>query len=728
MTYTRFDAVEEAFMRPPVEAVPPASATSEYFGCNVFNRKNMRKYLSADTRQKVYESIEQGVTLQRDVAEQVAAGMKRWAMDMGATHYTHWFQPLTGGTAEKHDSFAEPYGKGESIEEFTGKLLCQQEPDASSFPSGGLRNTFEARGYTAWDPSSPAFVLGDTLCIPTVFISYTGEALDYKAPLLKSETAVAKATAEVLKYFGIRDDPVHSNLGWEQEYFLVDAALYALRPDIIMAERTLVGHNSARNQQLEDHYFGCIPDRVLEFMKDLEFGAYKLGIPIKTRHNEVAPNQFEIAPVFEQANLAIDHNLELMALMKTTAERHGFKVLLHEKPFAGINGSGKHCNWSLGTESGIGLMSPGKSNKENLRFLVFMANVLKAVYDNNALLKASVMTASNAHRLGANEAPPAIISCFLGTQVSDAFKELLNSKDMVKIKGKSKYSLGIPQVPELLIDNTDRNRTSPFAFTGNRFEFRAVGSSANCASAVTVLNTIVAYQLTQFKEAVDKRIAAGATVTQALLEETKETYRKCQKVCFDGNGYSDEWKAEAKKRGLDCETSAPLCYDAYTSKQSLNVYKEAGVMSEVEMKARTEICWEIYSKKIEIEARVLADLTANHILPVATRYQSVLLDNVSKMKEIFTVKKEFDQVAESEIHIIKDIAMHCSEARTMAEKMEKECDALDQLEDERAKAIGYHDKITVYLEEIRQHVDALEMIVDDEMWPLPKYRELLFIR
>ena len=728
MTYTRFDAVEEAFMRPPVEAVPPASATSEYFGCNVFNRKNMRKYLSADTRQKVYESIEQGVTLQRDVAEQVAAGMKRWAMDMGATHYTHWFQPLTGGTAEKHDSFAEPYGKGESIEEFTGKLLCQQEPDASSFPSGGLRNTFEARGYTAWDPSSPAFVLGDTLCIPTVFISYTGEALDYKAPLLKSETAVAKATAEVLKYFGIRDDPVYSYLGWEQEYFLVDAALYALRPDIIMAERTLVGHNSARNQQLEDHYFGCIPDRVLEFMKDLEFGAYKLGIPIKTRHNEVAPNQFEIAPVFEQANLAIDHNLELMALMKTTAERHGFKVLLHEKPFAGINGSGKHCNWSLGTESGIGLMSPGKSNKENLRFLVFMANVLKAVYDNNALLKASVMTASNAHRLGANEAPPAIISCFLGTQVSGAFKELLNSKDMVKIKGKSKYSLGIPQVPELLIDNTDRNRTSPFAFTGNRFEFRAVGSSANCASAVTVLNTIVAYQLTQFKEAVDKRIAAGATVTQALLEETKETYRKCQKVCFDGNGYSDEWKAEAKKRGLDCETSAPLCYDAYMSKQSLNVYNETGVMSDVEMKARTEICWEIYSKKIEIEARVLADLTANHILPVATRYQSVLLDNVSKMKEIFTVKKEFDQVAESEIHIIKDIAMHCSEARTMAEKMEKECDALDQLEDERAKAIGYHDKITVYLEEIRQHVDALEMIVDDEMWPLPKYRELLFIR
>ncbi len=715
-------------MRPPVEAAAPAPATSEYYGCNVFNRKNMRKYLSADTRQKVYESIEQGMTLQRDVAEQVAAGMKRWAMDMGATHYTHWFQPLTGGTAEKHDSFAEPYGKGESIEEFTGKLLCQQEPDASSFPSGGLRNTFEARGYTAWDPSSPAFVIGDTLCIPTVFISYTGEALDYKTPLLKSETAVSKAAEDVLKYFGIKNDTVFSYLGWEQEYFLVDAALYALRPDIIMAERTLVGHNSARNQQLEDHYFGCIPARVLEFMKDLEFGAYKLGIPIKTRHNEVAPNQFEIAPVYEQANLAIDHNLELMALMKTTAEKHGFKVLLHEKPFAGINGSGKHCNWSLGTDSGIGLMSPGKNDKDNLRFLVFMANVLKAVYDNNALLKASVMTASNAHRLGANEAPPAIISCFLGTQVSNAFKELLNSTDMVKIAGKSKYSLGIPQVPELLIDNTDRNRTSPFAFTGNRFEFRAVGSSANCASAITVLNTIVAHQLKQFKAAVDKRVEAGTPVMQALLEETKETYRACEKVCFDGNGYSDEWKAEAKKRGLDCETSAPVCYDAYLTDRSLEVYKDTGVMTEVEMKARTEISWEIYSKKIEIEARVLADLTANHVLPVATRYQSVLLDNVAKMKEIFTDKKEFEQVAEGEIHIIKDIAMHCSEARAMAEAMEKECDELDAISDERTKAVGYHDKITVRLEEIRKHVDALEMIVDDEMWPLPKYRELLFIR
>ena len=727
MTNSRFRAVEEAFVRETVIAEPPASATSEYYGCNVFNRKNMRKYLSADTRQKVYESIEQGVTLDREVAEHVAAGMKRWAMDMGATHYTHWFQPLTGGTAEKHDSFAEPYGKGETLEQFTGKLLCQQEPDASSFPSGGLRNTFEARGYTAWDPSSPAFIMGDCLCIPTVFISYSGEALDFKAPLLKSETAVSKAAADVLKYFGIEEDFVYSYLGWEQEYFLVDAALYAQRPDLIMAERTLVGHNSARNQQLEDHYFGSIPGRVIEFMKDLEFECYKLGIPLKARHNEVAPNQFEVAPVYEESNLAIDHNLVLMALMKTVSEKHGFKVLLHEKPFEGVNGSGKHCNWSLGTGSGIGLMSPGKTDEENLRFLTFMANVLKAVYDNNALLKSCVLTATNAHRLGANEAPPAIISSFLGTQVTTAFNELLNSKDMVKIKGKSGYSLGIPQIPQLLIDNTDRNRTSPFAFTGNRFEFRAVGSSANCSSAVTVLNTIMAYQLKQFKIAVDKRIADGTPVMQAVLDETRETYRACQKVCFDGNGYSDEWREEAKKRGLDCETSAPLSYDVITSPQTVKIYEDTKVMTKVELEARSNINWEIYSKKIEIEVRVLADLTANHILPVATRYQSILLDNVSKMKRIFS-PEEYEQVAAGEIQIIKDIAIHTSEARSLAIEMEQVCDEVIASDSERDIAIGLHDKVLPYMGRIRAHVDALEMIVDDEMWPLPKYRELLFIR
>jgi len=727
MSNSRFRAVEAAFATEPVKAVPPAPATSEYYGCNVFSRTNMRKYLSSDTRRKVYESIEQGVTLDRETAEHVAAGMKRWAMDMGATHYTHWFQPLTGGTAEKHDSFAEPYGKGESLEQFQGKLLCQQEPDASSFPSGGLRNTFEARGYTAWDPSSPAFIMGDCLCIPTVFISYNGEALDYKAPLLRSDAAVSKAAAELLKYFGVKDDPVYSYLGWEQEYFLVDTGLYALRPDLIMAERTLIGHNSARNQQLEDHYFGSIPGRVIEFMKDLEFECYKLGIPIKTRHNEVAPNQFEVAPVYEQANLANDHNLVLMALMRSVADRHGFKVLLHEKPFEGVNGSGKHCNWSLGTESGAGLLAPGKTDKENIRFLMFMANVLKAVYDNNGLLKASVLTASNEHRLGANEAPPAIISSFLGTQVTAAFEDLLKSKDMVKIMSSRGFKTGISQIPDLLIDNTDRNRTSPFAFTGNRFEFRAPGSSANCASAVTVLNTIVAYQLTKFKEAVDKRVAKGEKAMEAILEETRLAYKAAKKICFDGNGYSDEWRKEAAKRGLDCTTSAPESYDSFNSKQTVEIYRDMGVMSDVELRARSEIYWEMYSKKIEIEARVLADLTANHILPVSTRYQSILLDNVAKMKEIFSAA-EYKKVSAAETQIIKDIATHTSEARELAIEMEKECDAILDMKSQRERAVAFHDRIVPYLQKVREHVDALEMIVDDDMWPLPKYRELLFIR
>ena len=727
MTSSRFRAVEQASLREPTVAKAPSNATSEYFGCNVFNRAAMRKYLSEDTRRRIYESSEQGKTLDRDTAEQVAAGMKRWAMDMGATHYTHWFQPLTGGTAEKHDSFTEPYGKGQAIEKFTGKLLCQQEPDASSFPNGGLRATFEARGYTAWDPSSPAFVIEDTLCIPTVFVSYSGEALDYKAPLLKSEIAVAKAAEGLLRYFGIKDDRIISYLGWEQEYFLVDSALYAQRPDLIMAERTLLGHNSARNQQLEDHYFGSIPARVLEFMKDLEFESYKLGIPLKARHNEVAPNQFECAPVYEQANLAIDHNLLLMAIMKKVADRHGFKVLLHEKPYAGVNGSGKHCNWSIGTESGIGLMSPGKTDKENLMFLMIMANTLKAVYDHNALLKALVMSASNSHRLGANEAPPAIISSFLGSQVHEAFEQLLNSSDMVKLKDKKGYSLGIPQVPELLIDNTDRNRTSPFAFTGNRFEYRAVGSSANCSNAVTMLNTALAQQLNIFKEAVDRRISKGCTAVQAILDETRETYRACRDICFDGNGYSDEWKAEAKRRGLDCETSAPLTFDHLCSPETVKLYGDTGVMTETELKARQETAWELYSKKIDIEANILADLTMNHILPVATRYQSILLDNVAKMKEIFS-GKDFENVASGEIENIKEIAFHMSDARRLVGEMEHAIAGAYEAHCEREKAILFHDTVAGYLEEIRKHVDALEMIVDDEMWPLPKYRELLFIR
>ncbi|MDR3074878.1 MAG: glutamine synthetase III, partial [Candidatus Methanoplasma sp.] len=642
MVNGRFNAVEEAFQREPVMAVPPARETSSYYGCKVFNRETMRKYLSSETRRVVYESIEKGATLDKSVAEHVAAGIKRWAMDMGATHYTHWFQPLTGGTAEKHDSFAEPHEHGTSLEEFSGSKLCQQEPDASSFPSGGLRNTFEARGYTAWDPSSPAFILGDCLCIPTVFISYTGEALDYKTPLMRSVSAAKKAASDVLKYFGMGDAEVCSYLGWEQEYFLVDSALYAQRPDLILSDRTLLGHDSARNQQLEDHYFGSIPPRVMEFMKDLEFEGYKLGIPLKTRHNEVAPNQFEIAPVFEDMNLAVDHNLLLMSIMRSVADRHRFKVLFHEKPFKGINGSGKHCNWSLGTTDGTGLLSPGKTDEENLRFFAFMANVLKAVYDNNGLLKASIASASNAHRLGANEAPPAIISSFLGVQVTAAFEELLNTKDMVKMKNKTGYNVGIPQIPELLVDNTDRNRTSPFAFTGNRFEFRAVGASANCASPMTVLNTVVAYQLKQFKKAVDKRIAAGDPVMKAVLDETRETYRTCKDICFDGNGYSDEWKAEAKRRGLDTETSVPVIFDQFTTAKTIRIYKDTGVLTEVELRARNEVSWEHYSKKVEIESRVLSDLAYNHIIPVATRYQNVLLDNVLKCKQLFT-EKEFKQ-------------------------------------------------------------------------------------
>lgn len=724
MTNGRLDAVEIACRKEPLVVEPPSKATSDYFGCKVFNRSAMRKYLSSDTRRMVYESIEQGVTLDKSVAEYVAAGMKQWAMEMGATHYTHWFQPLTGGTAEKHDSFAEPYGHDGSLESFSGKLLCQQEPDASSFPNGGLRNTFEARGYTAWDPSSPAFILDDCLCIPTVFISYNGEALDYKTPLLKSISAVSKATKDVLSYFGLGDEMVQSYLGWEQEYFLVDRDLFSMRQDLMMTGRTLQGHNSSKNQQLDDHYFGAIPSRVFEFMKELEFEAYKLGIPVKTRHNEVAPNQFEIAPVYEEANLAVDHNLLLVSLMKDVAEKHGFEVLLHEKPYDGVNGSGKHCNWSLGTLSGIGLLSPGKTTEENLRFLVFMSNILKAVYDNNALLKASIMTASNAHRLGANEAPPAIISSFLGKTVSEAFTELLNSKDMVKIKGKKIYSLGIPQIPELLVDNTDRNRTSPFAFTGNRFEFRAVGSSANCSAPITVLNTIVASQLIKFKKNVDKRIEKGEDTMTAILNETRETYKACQKICFDGNGYSEEWKKEAEKRKLDCESSAPITFDAFTSKRSIDVFKESNVLTEVELKARNEVFWETYSKKIEIEARTLRDMALNHLLPVAVSYKSNLLDIIWKAKEVYG--DDYKKYIEYESSQVAEISKKVCNVYECCGRIDTECDRLMKI-GSREQAVEFHDKVIPIMEKIRAELDTLEMIIDDQMWPMPKYRELLFI-
>ncbi|MCQ2070435.1 MAG: glutamine synthetase III [archaeon] len=728
MSNVRFDAVQKANAKTPVIAVAPAIETSTYYGCNVFNRAAMRKYLSEETRRAIYETIENGATLEKDVAEHVAAGMKRWALDMGATHYTHWFQPLNGGTAEKHDSFADPRGRDESIEKFSGKLLCQQEPDASSFPSGGLRNTFEARGYTAWDPSSPAFIMGDTLCIPTVFISYTGEALDYKVPLMKSDAAVTKAASEILAYFGLGKEVVHSYLGWEQEYFLVDKELYLQRPDLMLTERTLIGHCSSKNQQLDDHYFAAIPERVKEFMKDLEFECYKLGIPAKTRHNEVAPGQFELAPVYEAANLAIDHNLLLMSVMKTLAKKHGFEVLLHEKPFAGVNGSGKHCNWSIGTESGIGLMSPGKTDEENLRFFCFMANTLKAVYDNNALLKACVLNASNAHRLGANEAPPAIISSFLGTQIYDAFEEMLNSTEMVKLAGKRGFNLGISQVPVLQVDNTDRNRTSPFAFTGNRFEFRAVGSSANCSGPITILNTALAYQLKQFKVAVDKRIEAGEDVFHAILNETRETYRASKPICFNGNGYSDEWKAEAKARGLDCEASVPLVYDEYTSERTVRIFGEMGILSPVELASRKEIFWEIYCKKLGIEARTLCDLTTNHIIPVAIRYQNILIENVRNLKEICGDNVEsFKRMSKTQMDLIGCISDDISCAENTVDDLEAVIDELSAKGEGRDVAIRYHDEVTPMLEKIRSHVDSLEMMVDDQMWPLPKYRELLFI-
>ncbi|MBQ5452710.1 MAG: glutamine synthetase III, partial [Bacteroidales bacterium] len=669
--------------------------------------------------------------LDRSIADQVAAGMKQWAMELGATHYTHWFQPLTEGTAEKHDSFIEYAGApGEGvIEEFSGKLLAQQEPDASSFPSGGLRNTFEARGYSAWDPSSPAFIVDDTLCIPTIFISYTGESLDYKAPLLKALDAVDKAAVEVCKYFDENVKKVYSYLGWEQEYFLVDEGLYAARPDLLLTGRSLLGHESAKNQQLEDHYFGAIPERVQAYMKEVEFEAYKYGIPCKTRHNEVAPNQFELAPIFGETNLANDQNLLIMSIMKRIARKHGFRVLLHEKPFAGINGSGKHNNWSLGTDTGVGLLTPGKTPQENLQFVTFMVNILTAVYKNNALLKASVMTAQNAHRLGANEAPPAIISAFLGTQLSQLLDKIENAEfeDGIALDAKKKMQLGIGSIPEVFVDNTDRNRTSPFAFTGNRFEFRAVGSSANCASAMIALNTAVAAQLKEFKADVDKKIAAGQSKEKAIFEVIKEYIKLSKPIRFDGNGYSDEWKAEAAKRGLDCETSVPKIYDAYTTKESVELFTKTGVFTEKELHARNEVKWDTYTKKIKIEARVLGDMIISSVIPVATKYQSLLLDSVTKMETVFGKEKAL-KLSEKTLQSIEQISGHIAVLENSVEDMVNARKVANKIESEKDKAIAYHDTVLPFFDTIRYHADKLELLIDDEMWPLPKYRELLFIR
>ena len=729
MANLRFEVVAEAFKKKPLDVMAPVERPSEYFGKNVFNRAKMYKYLPRDVYQKLVDVIDNGAPLDRSIADAVAKGIKQWADENGVTHYTHWFQPLTEGTAEKHDSFIEHDGKGGMIEEFSGKLLVQQEPDASSFPSGGIRNTFEARGYSAWDPTSPIFIIDDTLCIPTIFISYTGESLDYKAPLLRALRAVNAAATEVCHYFYPDVKKVQSNLGWEQEYFLVDESLYFARPDLVLTGRTLMGHGSAKNQQMEDHYFGTIPERVQAFMKDLETKALELGIPCKTRHNEVAPNQFEVAPIFEETNLAVDHNMLLMSLMKKVARRHGFRALLHEKPFDGINGSGKHNNWSLSTDTGILLHGPGKTPEDTLRFVVFIVETLMGVYKHNGLLKASIMSATNAHRLGANEAPPAIISSFLGKQLSELLEhiEKADKKDLFNMAGKQGMKLDIPEIPELLIDNTDRNRTSPFAFTGNRFEFRAVGSEANCASAMIVLNTAVAEALTNFKARVDALIAQGEDKTSAIIDVVREDIVTCKPIHFDGNGYSDEWVEEAMKRGLDCEKSCPVIFERYLDEDSVKMFENMNVMTRPELEARNEVKWDTYTKKIQIEARVIGDLTLNHIIPVATHYQSQLAKNIEAMLRIFG-EDEGKALTARNMKIVREIAERTQKIETYVEELVAARKVANKIESEHDKAIAYHDTVEPKMEEIRYNIDKLELIVSDELWTLPKYRELLFIR
>ncbi len=729
MTNLRFQAVAEATHKKPREVTVLKERPSELFGKNVFNRQKMYKYLPAAVYEKMIDVMDNGAHLDRSIADAVAKGMKQWADENGVTHYTHWFQPLTEGTAEKHDAFIEHDGKGGMIEEFSGKLLVQQEPDASSFPSGGIRNTFEARGYSAWDPTSPVFIIDDTLCIPTIFISYTGEALDYKAPLLRALHAVNVAATEVCHYFDPNVKKVTSNLGWEQEYFLVDESLYTARPDLMLTGRTLMGHDSAKNQQMDDHYFGIIPERVQAFMKDLEIQALELGIPCKTRHNEVAPNQFELAPIFEETNLAVDHNMLLMSLMQRVARHHGFRALLHEKPFAGINGSGKHNNWSLSTDTGVLLHGPGKTPEDNLRFIVFIVETLMGVYKHNGLLKASIMSATNAHRLGANEAPPAIISSFLGKQLTEMLDiiEKTDNEDVFKMAGKRDLKMDIPEIPELLIDNTDRNRTSPFAFTGNRFEFRAVGSSANCAAAMIVLNTAVAEALAHFKERVDALIASGTDKLAAILTVIREDIKTCKPVRFDGNGYSDEWVVEAGKRGLDCEKSCPKILERYQDESSIKMFTDMGVLTKAEIEARNEVKWETYTKKIQIEARVMGDLSMNHIIPVATHYQSQLAKNVENMIDIFG-KDEAQILCERNIKIIRDIAERTHKIEVGVEELVNARKVANKIESEHEKAIAYHDTVAPKMEEIRYQIDKLELTVSDELWTLPKYRELLFIR
>ena len=728
MSNIRFEALKNAWSHEPVAVPSSTPRASVIFAQNVFTREKMKEYIASNVLEQLFDLMDNEKTLSRDIANSVAIGMKKWAMEQGATHYTHWFQPLTGGTAEKHDAFFSFGADGAPMEEFSGSVLYQQEPDASSFPSGGIRNTFEARGYSAWDPSSPAFVIGDRLCIPTIFVAYTGEALDYKTPLLRSISAVSRAAVAVANYFDRNVKRVYSYLGWEQEFFLVDEALFAARPDLVMTGRTLMGHTASKNQQLDDHYFGIIPERVLRFMTELEIESLKLGIPVKTRHNEVAPNQFELAPIYEEANLSSDHNQLVMSLMEQVARRHHFRVLLHEKPFGGVNGSGKHCNWSLGTNTGVNLLSPGKNPYQNLQFVTFLVNVLMAVQRHNGLLKASIVSATNAHRLGANEAPPAIISVFLGTQITEALNQIEHA-DVDKgiiINAKKEMKLGVGNIPEILLDNTDRNRTSPFAFTGNRFEFRAVGSSANCGAAMLALNAAVAEQLTLFREEVDALMEKGEAKERALFAVIKRYLNECHAIRFDGNGYSDEWKAEAEKRGLDCETSAPLVIDNYLSDSSIEMFKTTGVLSKPELLSRCEVKWENYTLKIQIESRVLGDLVINHVLPAAKRYQTMLLQNVLSVKQIFP-EDEVGKLNEQDYIIIRRIEKHVAAIIEEVEQMKNARKRANHIDSQRDKAIAYHDNVVPLMEQIRDHVDHLELVVDDELWTLPKYREMLFV-
>ena len=729
MAVLRFQALNELFKRQPVEIEFPSNKVTDYYGELVFNIESMRKHLPKDALRAVLAAIDKGETIDRKMADAVAAGMKGWAIEKGATHYTHWFQPLTDGTAEKHDGFIEFGDGGELIENFSGKLLAQQEPDASSFPSGGIRQTFEARGYTAWDVSSPAFIVGTTLCIPTIFISYTGEALDYKTPLLKALAKVDKAAVEVCQYFDKNVTKVISNLGWEQEYFLIDEALFNARPDLVLTGRTLMGHSSSKDQQLDDHYFGSIPERVAKFMMAVEVEAHQLGIPVKTRHNEVAPNQFELAPIFEETNLANDHNQLIMDVMKKVARRHKFQILFHEKPFSGINGSGKHNNWSLSTDTGVNLLSPGKNPKGNLQFLTFLVNTMAAVYKNQDLLRAAILNASNSHRLGANEAPPAILSVFVGSQIADMLDNLAEKVTNQKMSPEEKTALklGIGRIPEILLDNTDRNRTSPFAFTGNRFEFRAVGSSANCATAMTVLNAAVAVQLEEFKVAVDKLINKGVKKDEAIFQVIKKLILESKPIQFNGDGYSDDWVKEADKRGLSNITCVPESLMKYLEPQGKKVLVDGSIMSDKELEARVEVEMEKFTKKIQIEARVLGDLAINHIVPIAIAYQTTLINNVKGLRDIFG-DKDYEALAGARKDLIKEISTHISTIKLKVKEMIEARKKCNIIEGEKEKAFAYDKEVRPYLSEIRYHIDKLELIVDNDIWPLPKYRELLFAR